>query len=111
MLKHKSVLRDAEKRAAEKEKHTRWTTKKKSKIFANTRGKRSKQETRREEMKNLHFFRETSRDFVGALCAFSILFPTIRQIWNQHTQAEVEQRRPHYDSNIYWWSVDGLHSN
>lgn len=31
-------------------------------------------------MKNLHFFRETSRGFVGALCAFSILFPTIPNV-------------------------------
>lgn len=48
---------------------------------------RQEEQARNKKRRNekFAFFRETSRDFVGALYAFSILFPTIRRMWHQHT--------------------------
>jgi hypothetical protein len=95
MLKHKSVLRDA--RASQRKngrgKHER-TTRKKTENFANGQRKEHERRKRKKDEKFAFFFAKRDGDFVGALCAFSILFPTIpsRSAVSAHTPNAAEQK-------------------
>lgn len=71
MLKHKSVLRDVE---WSRTKRAREERPKENQIFAN-----EEHEMKKSKGKICIFFAKRLRDFVGALCAFSILFPTIQR--------------------------------